>query len=71
MTKAYIVWTNEAKVEGLVFKDKDDALWTSTGDDKYLTGIGYPSMGHDLRECQFGYINTDDILPMEEVALNG
>lgn len=69
MTKAYIVWTNDAKVEGVVFKDKRDALWTSTGDPNYL-GFGYPTLGHDLREMQFDDIDTDDVLPMDEVTLD-
>lgn len=69
MTKVYIVWTNDAKVEGVVFRDKGDAMWTSTGNPNYL-GHCYPSLGYDLREMEFGNINTNDLLPMDEVTLN-
>lgn len=70
MTKAYIVWSNERKLEGVVFKDKDDALWTSTGKRKYCPTGFYPSLGHDLREDNFDDIDTDDVLPMSEVTIN-
>lgn len=67
--KAWIVWVNDAKQEGVVFTDYMDAMWTATGQKKYRNGIFMPTIGCNFRETFMDDANSKGHFKIEEVEL--
>ena len=68
MSKFYVVF-NEAKNEGVIFKDKKDAIFASKGE--ISPGMfGVSSIADCFRECYADEDTGDIELPMYDVSIS-
>ena len=64
----YLVWNTNMN-ECVGFEDRGDAVFTSTGDQSEIEGLGVPSLGDDFRE-RYADDAPDFVLPMTEVQVS-